>query len=52
LQALLAAMIALLTRLIGDDLVRRLLQEAWPHDMPNDMEADARSEDTRMTEHE
>jgi len=52
LQALLAAMIALLTRLIGDDLVRRLLQEAWPHDMPNDMEADARPEDTRMTEHE
>ena len=52
LQALLAAMIALLTRLIGDDLVRRLLQEAWPQDMPNDMEADARPEDTRMTEHE
>ena len=52
LQALVAATIALLSRLIGDDLVRRLLQHAWPEETPNDTEADTRPEDTRMTERE
>jgi hypothetical protein len=52
MQALVATTIALLSRLIGDDLVRRLLQDAWPQETPNDTEADTRPEDTRMTERE
>jgi hypothetical protein len=52
LVALVAATIAVLSRLIGDDLVRRLLQDAWPQDTPNDTEADARPENMRMTERE
>jgi len=51
-QALVAATIALLSRLIGDDLVRRLLQHAWPLETPNDTAADTRPEDARMTERE
>jgi hypothetical protein len=52
LLALVAATLALLSRLIGDDLVRRLLQQAWPPEPPNDTEADTRPGDTRMTERE
>ncbi len=40
LLTLVAATLALLSRLIGDDLVRRLLQHAWPEESPNDTEAD------------
>ena len=50
LQALVAATIALLSRLIGDDLVRRLLHDAWPQETPNDTEAGTRHENMRMTE--
>jgi hypothetical protein len=52
LLALVGATIALLSRLIGDDLVRRLLQHAWPQETPNDTAADTRPENTRMTERE
>ena len=52
LLALVAATIALLSRLIGDDLVRRLLRDAWPSETPNDTAADIRPEGTRMTERE
>jgi hypothetical protein len=52
LLALVAAMLGLLSRLIGDDLVRRLLDHAWPEETPNDIAADSRPEDTRMTERE
>ena len=52
LTALIAATLALLSRLIGDDLVRRLVQQAWPEDAPNDTRADTRPDDTRMTERE
>jgi hypothetical protein len=52
LRALIATTLALLSRLIGDDLVRRLLQQAWPGEAPNDVPADARPEDTRMIERE
>ena len=52
LTALIAATLALLSRLIGDDLVRRLLQQAWPEETPNDTRADSRPENTRMTERE
>ena len=52
LLALVAATLALLSRLIGDDLVRRLLQQAWPRETPNDTEADTRFENKRMTERE
>ena len=38
LLALVAATIALLSRLIGDDVVQRLLQHAWPPETPNDTE--------------
>ena len=52
LLALVAATIALLSRLIGDDLVGRLLQHAWPPETPNDPEADTRPKNMRMTERE
>lgn len=52
LQTLVAATIALLSRLIGDDLVRRLLQDALPQETPNDTEADTRPENMRITERE
>ena len=52
LLALVAATVALLSRLIGDDLVRRILQDAWPQETPNDTEADTRPEATRMIERE
>jgi hypothetical protein len=52
LVALVGATIALLSRLIGDDLVRRLLRHVWPQEAPNDTAADTRLEDTRMTERE
>ena len=52
LLSLVAATIALLSRLVGDDLVRRLLQDEWPRETPNDTEADTRFENKRMTERE